>query len=228
VPSVTLLSATREQELTRPRRSHAAVLFLTERNLLPDYLADFARLGKHRPVGRVTSIEAARAVVPEREPDIVVADVATVRQVNQLRALGEHGGKPYLVVVTSLPADIALLPALLAGARGYLVKPVDVATLQRAVGAVAAGQTFIDPRCMGLLVDLAVHGKQADIEQGLTLRQHHVVRLAAGGLSNREIAETLDIAVATVKSHLRQATRKMRAVDGVAVPVRKPGRRDLR
>jgi len=161
---------------------------------------------RHRVVGRVASPASAVLAIRTRRPDVVVAELAELGHIDRLAPLL---GEASTVVVGSVPAAFALLPCLAAGARGFVLEPADAETIDYAVAAVAAGGIYVDPRCIDVLVRLAVDGRMARIGEGLTLRQIQVLQLAEEELTNREIASSLGISSETVKSHLHQAMRRL-------------------
>ena len=135
-----------------------------------------------------------------------------------------------VLVLTTYADDDAILPALRAGAKGYLTKDVPAERLIAAVRDVANGQTVLDPTVQRRLVELATGTTPAPIppppptsestpdlapddESGLTRREIDVVRLVAEGLSNQQIARRLVVSEATVKTHLNHLLSKL-DVDG--------------
>ena len=128
-----------------------------------------------------------------------------------------------VLVLTTYADDDAILPALRAGAKGYLTKDVAAERLIAAVREVAAGETVLDPAVQRRLVELATGAAPAavapatpepdDEESGLTRREIDVVRLVAEGLSNQQIARRLVVSEATVKTHLNHVLSKL-DVDG--------------
>lgn len=141
--------------------------------------------------------------------DVVVAEVDTVERLRTRAASLPEAGEAKVIVVSALPAEVALLAAMVAGAKAYLQKPVAGDLLERTVRAVTVGHTVVDPRCTAWLVELALQGQRVPVANGLTLRQSHVLHLAGAGLSNREIAEVLGVSLDTVKTHVRQALKRL-------------------
>jgi DNA-binding NarL/FixJ family response regulator len=128
-----------------------------------------------------------------------------------------------VVVLTTYADDADILAALRAGALGYLTKDASRSQIAQAVRAAAAGQSVLDSQVQRRLVaaasqptprtpndEPANQTKPADGElpDGLTTREVDVLRLIAGGLSNREIASRLYISEATVKSHINRLFAK--------------------
>lgn len=133
-----------------------------------------------------------------------------------------------VLVLTTYADDDAILPALRAGARGYLTKDATAERLLQAVRDVAAGETVLDPTVQRRLVELATGGPSAsaapeeptatgptspDPVEALTRREVDVVRLVAEGLGNQQIARRLVLGEATIKTHLNHVLSKL-DVDG--------------
>lgn len=197
----------------------ASFLLLTERAASHVYVEDLTRTGRYRPIGRTDSVSVAVDAVRSRRPQLVIVDVATVDRLQQVTAAIPRMAGSKVVVVSALPAEVALLTAMAAGARAFLQKPLDSEVFERAVASVIAGHTVVDPRSTAWLVGLALHGHRARPANGLTLRQSQVVVLVRGGLTNREIARVLGLSIDTVKTHLREAMKRLGARDRWAATV---------
>ena len=131
-----------------------------------------------------------------------------------------------VLILTTFADDDAVLPALRAGAVGYLTKDTSGEELLAAIQEVAAGRTVLDSGVQRRLVELlraapppntgtstdspSARSPEAD---GLTRREVDVVRLVAEGLSNQQIARRLVVSEATVKTHLNHVLSKL-ALDG--------------
>lgn len=189
----------------------AGVLVLTERNASATVVEEVARNGRYRLLGRVDTARDAVDAARMYKPDVLVVEILTSDRLRDVAVVFDQGGDvgAKVVVVSALPAEAALLTAIVAGARAFLRKPLDPGLLERAVAAVLAGHAFIDPRSTNWLVELALHGHRSRPQDGLTLRQSQVVELVRGGLTNREIARVLDVSLATVKSHRHEAMRRL-------------------
>jgi DNA-binding NarL/FixJ family response regulator len=112
-------------------------------------------------------------------------------------------GKPVLVL-TAYANDEQIEAVLRAGARGYLLKGAAVDEIERAIRAVASGQTYLDPKVASRLVALSGAPR-------LSAREREVLRLVAAGRSNKEIASALDVAERTVKFHVTSIFNKLGA-----------------
>lgn len=176
-------------------------------------------------VGAAEDGERAVALAAAEHPDVVLMDLrmpvldgvaATERIVREVPGTA-------ILVLTTFADDESILGALRAGARGYLTKDAGRAELAAAVRAVARGQSTFAPEVGALLVNTltgasapaaAAGGASSAASLGgrfpqLTRRELDVLALVADGLSNGEIASTLFVSVATVKTHINAIFAKL-------------------
>ena len=155
--------------------------------------------------------EAIRAI-PQSKSDVVLLDIRMPKKsgIDVLRALGD-ALPPTLVLTTFDDADV-VLDAIRSGARGFLLKDVSFEQLGGAIRAIAAGETVFQPAMtQRLIASLGRLRNQFDslpTPDPLTEREVEVVRLMAGGYSNREIAHALGAAEGTVKNHVSNILSK--------------------
>lgn len=169
-------------------------------------------------VGEASDGAEAAALTAELLPDVVLLDLVMpgVDGLSALETLAEHGLADRALVVTSFGEYRSALPALRAGARGYISKDVDPAALATAVRAVAAGHVLLGPQVAEALVAQAVgSGSVVGSAQGpqLTAREREVLEHIAAGRSNREIARSLKLAEKTVKTHVSNILMKLGVSD---------------
>jgi DNA-binding NarL/FixJ family response regulator len=148
-------------------------------------------------------------------PDVLLLDVRMPKRsgVDVLKALKAAGELPPAILLTTFDDDEALLAGIKAGARGYLLKDVSLERLTDAIRTVAAGGSVIRPAVTERALRGLEHVPQ-DFEalvppDALTKREIEVLRLMAGGYSNREIAETLGTSEGTVKNHASSILSKL-------------------
>lgn len=121
-----------------------------------------------------------------------------------LRALSADNILPPTIILTTFDDSDVVLDGIRAGARGFLLKDVSYPQLLAAIRAVAEGATVFQPAVTERLLR-AGHALRVSTEpprEELTVREAEVVRLMAGGYSNREIAEALGTAEGTIKNHV--------------------------
>ncbi len=157
--------------------------------------------------GEAADGPAALDLVAATEPDVVLLDMVLpgMDGVEVLHELRRRDLPARVLVVSSFPDR--LLPAIRAGARGYLSKDVDPAALVAAVRAVHAGHLLLEPGAADALAGAPADGST------LTAREREVLALLADGRSNREIARALTLAEKTVKTHVSSILFKLRLAD---------------
>jgi DNA-binding NarL/FixJ family response regulator len=158
--------------------------------------------------------EGVAAILRER-PDVVLLDVRMPRKdgLTVLRDLQQSGNLPPTILLTTFDDDETLLEGVKAGARGYLLKDVSLERLTETIRSVAAGGTVIRPALTERVLRGLEHIRRdfdaLDPPDPLTKREVDVLRLMAGGYSNREIADALGTAEGTVKNHASSILSKM-------------------
>jgi DNA-binding NarL/FixJ family response regulator len=158
--------------------------------------------------------EALRVIRRER-PDAVLLDVRMPKRtgIEVLQDLHRAGDLPPTILLTTFDDDEALLEGVKAGARGYLLKDVTLEQLTEAIRTVAGGGTLIRPAVTERVLRGLEHVRR-DFEalsppDPLTKRELEILRLMAGGYSNKEIADALGTAEGTVKNHASSILSKL-------------------
>jgi DNA-binding NarL/FixJ family response regulator len=147
--------------------------------------------------------------------DVVLLDVRMPRKtgVDVLAALARTASPPPCILLTTFDDDAVALEGIKLGARGFLLKDVSLEQLAEAIRAVAAGGTLINPavteRVVRGLARLATSVPASAAPSALTRRELDVLRLIAAGQSNREIADALGTAEATVKNQASSIFSKL-------------------
>ena len=173
--------------------------------------------------GEAADGNAAVELVATVKPQVVLMDLnmpGCDGVAATARITAEHPGTR-VVVLTTYADDESIIGALQAGALGYLTKEATRAEIGRAVHAAAAGQAILDPGVQQRLLSAAARapgvpaapgtpgaGASAGADDELTPREAEVLRLIAAGQSNREIARTLFVSEATVKTHVNRIFAK--------------------
>jgi DNA-binding NarL/FixJ family response regulator len=177
--------------------------------------------------GQAADGEAAVELVARTRPQVALMDLTMPRcdgVTATARITTEYPGTR-IVVLTTYADDESIIGALRAGALGYLTKDASRAEIGHAIAAAAAGQAVMDPAVQQRLVNAAVRGPDAAAStpagdgpgggaaDELTPREVDVLRLIAAGQSNREIARTLFVSEATVKTHVNRIFAKTASRD---------------
>ena len=158
--------------------------------------------------------EAIR-MVPEVRPDVVLLDMRMpgLSGLDVLRELSKQDALPPTIILTTFDDSELVLAGIHAGARGYLLKDVALADLVNAIKTVAKGGSIVKPAVtQRLLKGLEhLHNDFSSLDQPdpLTDRETEILRLMAGGYSNKEIANSLGVAEGTVKNHVSNILSKM-------------------
>lgn len=165
-------------------------------------------------VGEAQDGEEAVAQAERLDPDVILMDLVMPRLdgVAAMRRLREAAPRSRVVVLTSFLEDERLLPAIQAGAAGYLLKNTEPAELARAIRAAHAGEAIIDPTVAARLVAALADGRPP-AGQELTRREREVLQLIVRGRSNKRIAFELGIAEKTVKTHVGHVLAKLGVTD---------------
>jgi DNA-binding NarL/FixJ family response regulator len=177
--------------------------------------------------------DEAIAVIQREKPDVVLMDVRMPRRSGPevIEALRSVGSLPPVILLTTFDDDEALLRGIRAGARGFLLKDVSLEQLADAVRQVAAGETLIRPavteRVLRAAVKLGTQIESLDPHEQLTRRETEVLRMMAGGYSNREIGDALGTAEGTIKSHISSILSKMGVRDRIRAVLKGLERGDI-
>jgi DNA-binding NarL/FixJ family response regulator len=192
------------------------VVIVDDQMLVRRGIRSLLELGGHvEVVGEAADGSEAIAVIEQLAPDVVLLDVRMPEKngVEVLRALSARGALPPTILLTTFDDDEVLIEAIRAGARGYLLKDVSLEQLTAAIQAVANGQTLIRPaiteRVLRGLERMRPDFESLSPPDSLTTRELEILRLMAGGYSNREIGEALSIAEGTVKNHASTILSKL-------------------
>src|SRR5262245_24540358 len=159
--------------------------------------------------------EEALRIVRDTRPDLLLLDAQLPKRngLEVLAALAASEESVPTIVLTNFDDDALVLAAVRAGARGFLLKDVSLEELTSAIRQVAAGGEILRPA----LTERVLHGLRSlrpafphlERPDPLTPREQAILRLLAGGYSNREIADALGIVEGTVKNHISNVLSKL-------------------
>jgi DNA-binding NarL/FixJ family response regulator len=149
--------------------------------------------------------------VPTADVDVLLLDVRMPKKsgVDVLRELSASDALPPTLVLTTFDDTAVVLDAIRSGARGFLLKDISYQQLMNAIRAIAAGGTVFQPAItQRLLRATTTIAADAMPIEALTAREREVVRLMAGGYSNKEIAHALGTAEGTIKNQVSSILAK--------------------
>jgi two-component system, NarL family, response regulator LiaR len=168
-------------------------------------------------VGEAADGEEAVALVERTAPDVVLLDLVMPRVdgLEAIRRIRERAPATRILVLTSFADDHTVLPAVRAGAAGYLLKDVQPPELAGAIRTVHAGEALLAPTVATMLVEqlAAEDGGGAERGENLTPREREVLALVARGRANKAIALDLGVSERTVKTHVSNILGKLNLTD---------------
>lgn len=164
-------------------------------------------------VGEAADGEEAVQAVVRLEPDVALVDLVMPR-VDGIEAIGRiraERPRTRVIVLTSFVDEDKMLPAVRAGAVGYLLKDVAPQELARAIRAAHDGEALLDPGVAARLLDAMAREPRPSDE--LTAREREVLALIVRGRANKVIARELGISEKTVKAHVGRVLAKLGVAD---------------
>jgi two-component system nitrate/nitrite response regulator NarL len=164
-------------------------------------------------VATAANRDEALTLVESMQPDVVVLDMATSDSLEIVRSIGRSAPKVRTLAFALEEIDRAILASAEAGVAGYVPCDASVDDLVAAIESVMRGELLCRPRTAALLLErlasLARGGHAQSQGLNLTGREREIVVLIDQGLSNKEIAQQLNIEVATVKNHVHNLLEKL-------------------
>jgi two-component system, NarL family, response regulator LiaR len=155
--------------------------------------------------------EEALAAAARTAPDVALVDLVMPRVdgLETIRRLHEGHPATRVIVLTSFLDDEKILPAVRAGATGYLLKDVQPQELVGAIRTVHGGDALLHPAVTARVLDGLAGERRAPAPELLTRREREVLGLVARGLANKAIARELGVSEKTVKTHVGSILRKL-------------------
>lgn len=179
-------------------------------------------------VGSASSGEEALEKVALHFPDVVLMDIRMpgIGGIEAIERLVNSVRPPKVVSLTSFDTDDYLVRALQAGAAGYLLKDVAPVALAESIRKVHIGEPILSPRSMQQLISKVTTGQDrrqqreaTELLADLTAKELEIAVLVAQGLSNQEIADSIFMSTATVKTHLNRINIKLDTSNRVNIAV---------
>jgi NarL family two-component system response regulator LiaR len=191
------------------------VLIVDDHQVVRQGLHTFLELNEDvRVVGEAVDGQEAVEMTRQLDPDVVLMDLVMPRLdgIGAIRQIKSLGLRSKVIALTSFTEDDKVFPAIQAGASSYLLKDVSPDELVEAIRAAHRGEARLHPDIARKLMEQVARQTQPEREgpvDGLTDREHEVVRLVAQGRSNAEIAQELVISDKTVKTHISNILSKL-------------------
>ena len=163
-------------------------------------------------VGEADNGAAAVALAAQLQPDVILMDLMmpVMDGISAIQRILANQPHAHILVLTSFAADDQILPAIRAGALGYIMKDTQPGDLVTAIHQVFRGVPVVNPAlAWSALQHLAHPVARAPSAAALTPRELEVLRLVAQGASNQQIATALAISQATVRKHVSSILSKL-------------------
>jgi len=193
-----------------------SVLLVDDQTLVRQGIRSLLELSDEiRVIAEAADGAQAVELIPQKKPDVVLLDLRMpgLSGIDVLNHLAQANELPATIILTTFDDDQLVLAGLKAGARGYLLKDVSLDQLVDAVKTVAAGGSLVAPvvtqRLLSGLERMHNEFVSLDRPDPLTERETEILRLMAGGYSNKEIANSLGVAEGTVKNHVSNILSKL-------------------
>lgn len=192
------------------------VMLVDDQNLVRKGVRSLLELSEEiEVIGEAVDGADALEKIPEYQPDVVLLDMRMpgLSGLETLERLQDSDVFPPTIILTTFDDDELVLAGIKAGAKGYLLKDVSLDELVGGIKTVAGGGSMVKPAVSQRLLK-GLEGRETDFfaldrPDPLTERETEILRLMAGGYSNKEIANSLNVAEGTVKNHVSNILSKL-------------------
>lgn len=190
-------------------RANGRVAVVEDHPLLRSAVVRMLEPAGFQACGEAATAEEGYALVGRQRPDVVIVDIRLpdATGIELTRRLLARDRRVGVVIYTGSDDTVLLRDALECGARGFVLKTAGVDQLMAAVAAVARGGTYIDPGTRDEIVARAT-GEERRV---LSPREREVLQLIANGASVEDAAGRLSLSAETIRTHVRNAMRKLDA-----------------
>lgn len=200
------------------------VMLVDDQTLVREGIKSLLNLAQHiEIVGEASDGQEALEKISDIQPDVVLMDIRMPRLdgIGALKAMQEQGITTPVIILTTFDDHELVLNGIRAGARGFLLKDVSLESLLEAIDAVMRGETLIQPA----VTERVLRGfnelqktspskvEKEPIQDPLTQREIEILRLMAGGYSNKEISRAIFKSEGTIKNHVSNILAKLAVRD---------------
>ena len=203
------------------------VALADDQTLVRDGLRAILELAGMQVAGEASTGVQALQVVRAQVPDVVLMDIQMPEMdgIEATRRIVHSGTRTRVLILTTFDLDRFVYDAMVAGASGFLLKDAGREQIAAAVHIVASGDQLVAPAIARRLIEQFTDGPAPGEPpppalDGLSVREAEVLQLLAAGMSNDEIATSLAISRATVKTHVSRLLDKLEVRDRVQLVVR--------
>ncbi|MEP4548024.1 MAG: response regulator transcription factor [Saccharospirillum sp.] len=198
------------------------VMLVDDQTLVREGIKSLLQLAGHIEIlGEASDGVEALEALNTLSPDVILMDIRMPRLdgIETLKTLTAQGSAIPVIILTTFDDHELVLSAIRAGARGFLLKDVSLESLVEAIDAVHRGETLIQPavteRVLKGFTELQTQSKveRDPIQEPLTQREIEIVRLMAGGYSNKEISRAIFKSEGTIKNHVSNILAKLNVRD---------------
>ncbi|MEX2321782.1 MAG: response regulator transcription factor [Saccharospirillum sp.] len=198
------------------------VMLVDDQTLVREGIKSLLQLAGHINIlGEASDGVEALEALNTLTPDVILMDIRMPRLdgIETLKTLTGQGSTIPVIILTTFDDHELVLNAIRAGARGFLLKDVSLESLVEAIDAVHRGETLIQPavteRVLKGFTELQTQTKveRDPVQEPLTQREIEIVRLMAGGYSNKEISRAIFKSEGTIKNHVSNILAKLNVRD---------------
>jgi len=196
------------------------VMLVDDQNLVREGIKSLLNLAGHiKIVGEAGDGEEALKTFEQYSPDVILMDIRMPKLdgISTLKQMKEDGVEIPVIILTTFDDHELVLNGIRAGARGFLLKDVSLESLVEAIDTVYRGETLIQPavteRVIKGFTELQKGGdskvEKEPVHDPLTQREIEILRLMAGGYSNKEISRAIFKSEGTIKNHVSNILAKL-------------------
>ena len=198
------------------------VMLVDDQTLVREGIKSLLQLAGHIDIlGEASDGIEALDALKELTPDVILMDIRMPRMdgIETLKTLTGQGSTIPVIILTTFDDHELVLNAIRAGARGFLLKDVSLESLVEAIETVHRGETLIQPavteRVLKGFTELQSNTKvdRDPVQEALTQREIEIVKLMAGGYSNKEISRAIFKSEGTIKNHVSNILAKLNVRD---------------